>query len=89
MSKEKNVSNRRDFLKTSAIGLGAVLGGYPLLQGCSKSPESSGSSGKAGSKKVTSCYLPITDATPIILAHELGYYRELGLESDKPVLIRG
>ncbi|MCE1274107.1 MAG: ABC transporter substrate-binding protein, partial [Chlorobiales bacterium] len=43
----------------------------------------------AGSRKVTSCYLPITDATPIILAHEMGFYKELGIESERPVLIRG
>ena len=90
MSKEKGMSSRRDFLKTSALGFGAVLAGSQLLQGCSKSPEGgSASAGKSSSKKVTSCYLPITDATPIILAHELGFYKELGLESEKPVLIRG
>lgn len=34
-------------------------------------------------------YLPITDATPLLLAHALGYYEDEGIESEKPTLIRG
>ncbi|NTU91804.1 MAG: ABC transporter substrate-binding protein, partial [Chlorobiaceae bacterium] len=71
-------------------GVGAVLGGSSLFMGCSKSADHGGSASiNAGSRKVTSCYLPITDATPIILAHEMGFYKELGIESERPVLIRG
>jgi NitT/TauT family transport system substrate-binding protein len=69
------------------MGLGAVLGGGALYTGCSGSHDKGSS--VSGGKKVTSSYLPITDATPIILAHELGYYKELGIDSDRPVLIRG
>ncbi len=34
-------------------------------------------------------YLPITDATPLVLAHGLGYYAEAGLEAAAPTLFRG
>jgi NitT/TauT family transport system substrate-binding protein len=89
MSTANNGLSRRNFLKNSAMGLGAVLGGGSLLTGCSK-PENGGSASvKTGGRKVSSCYLPITDATPIILAHEMGFYKELGIESERPVLIRG
>lgn len=90
MSQENSSVSRRDFLKKSALGVGAVLGGSSLFMGCSKSADHGGSASiNAGSRKVTSCYLPITDATPIILAHEMGFYKELGIESERPVLIRG
>ncbi|MCW8795670.1 MAG: ABC transporter substrate-binding protein [Chlorobium sp.] len=89
--KEENESiSRRRFIQNSTVGLGALMAGYPLLQGCTKD-EGGASAGKTGGtgKKVSSCYLPITDATPIILAHEMGFYKEMGIESDRPVLIRG
>lgn len=89
MSQGNNGVSRRDFLRQSAIGLGAVLGGSSLLAACSPKSEQGGSAAVKGGKKVLSCYLPITDATPIILAHELGFYKELGIESERPVLIRG
>lgn len=90
MSNENRSVSRRSFLKNSALGLGALMGGASLLQGCSKGSSSGGTASiGSGGKRVTSSYLPITDATPIILAHELGFYKELGIESDRPVLIRG
>ena len=33
-------------------------------------------------------YLPITDATPLLVAHALGYFADEGLESAPPTLIR-
>jgi len=90
MSQGNNGVSRRNFLRQSAIGLGAVLGGSSLLAACGPKAEQGGSASvNTGGKKVSSCYLPITDATPIILAHELGFYKELGIESERPVLIRG
>jgi NitT/TauT family transport system substrate-binding protein len=91
MSNEQKPTSRRDFLKNSAFGLSAVLGGLPLLQGCSKESGQEKGAPNIGTsgKKLKSSYLPITDATPIILAHELGFYKELGIDSEKPVLIRG
>ncbi|MCB0156356.1 MAG: ABC transporter substrate-binding protein [Anaerolineae bacterium] len=34
-------------------------------------------------------YLPITDATPLLIAHHRGLFTEEGLTSEKPTLIRG
>lgn len=34
-------------------------------------------------------YLPITDATPLLVAHALGYYQDEGLDVAQPELIRG
>lgn len=34
-------------------------------------------------------YLPITDATVLLVAHAKGFFKEEGLESEKPTLIRG
>jgi NitT/TauT family transport system substrate-binding protein len=34
-------------------------------------------------------YLPITDASPLLLAHALGYYEEAGLAVERPTLFRG
>lgn len=92
MATEKHGMSRRKFLANSALGVGALMGGMSALQGCSGEggqKSASSGAGSAGTKRVTSCYLPITDATPIILAHELGFYEELGIPSEKPVLIRG
>src|SRR5690606_19824621 len=33
-------------------------------------------------------YLPITDATPLLIAHANGYYRDAGLEVEGPTLFR-
>ena len=88
MKEDASGLSRRMFLRNSALGFGALMSGYPLLQGCS-SNEEGGSQVSSGGKTLKSCYLPITDATPIILAHELGFYKEMGIASEKPVLIRG
>ncbi|NOZ63866.1 MAG: ABC transporter substrate-binding protein, partial [Caldiserica bacterium] len=34
-------------------------------------------------------YIPITDATPLLIAHALGFYEEEGIKAEKPVLVRG
>jgi NitT/TauT family transport system substrate-binding protein len=33
-------------------------------------------------------YLPITDATPLLVAHGLGYFSDEGLSVDKPIMVR-
>ena len=33
-------------------------------------------------------YLPITDATPLLVAHGLGYFSEEGLKVDRPTMVR-
>ena len=34
-------------------------------------------------------YLPITDATALLVAHAMGYFEDEGLKTEKPTLIRG
>jgi NitT/TauT family transport system substrate-binding protein len=34
-------------------------------------------------------YIPITDAAALLVAHELGYFKDEGIDSEKPTLIRG
>ncbi|MEO0923710.1 MAG: ABC transporter substrate-binding protein, partial [Pseudomonadota bacterium] len=34
-------------------------------------------------------YLPITDATALLVAHAKGYFEDEGLEAERPTLIRG
>ncbi len=76
-----NKISRRSFLENSAYGIGAAaMAGLPGINSFAEA---------ADGPVVKSCYLPITDATPIILAHELGFYKELGIKSERPVLIRG
>lgn len=76
---QKEIS-RRAFLRASAMGVGATVAGFPGLNL---------KYAHAALPTVKSCYLPITDATPILLAHELGFFKEQGLTSERPVLIRG
>lgn len=57
--------------------LGAALGGYP-------SPVRA-----AEDDIVRIGYLPITDATALLVAHAKGFFKEEGLEAERPTLIRG
>lgn len=71
---------RRDFLKLSALfGAAAAL---PLLQACSKRAASDPNA------PLTIGYLPILDATPLLVAHANGLFKQNGVETAKPVLFR-
>ena len=35
------------------------------------------------------CYIPITDAAALLIAHDQGYFKDEGIDSVKPTLIRG
>lgn len=71
---------RRDFLKLSALfGATAAL---PLLQACSRRAAA------APDAPLTIGYLPILDASPLLLAHGLGLFERKGIETVKPVLFR-
>ncbi len=68
-------NRRRRFIKGSAACLaGMFLPGSPRA-------DSNGAPLKLG-------YLPITDATPLLIAHALGYFAQEGVEVDKPVMVR-
>ncbi|MCG8567895.1 MAG: ABC transporter substrate-binding protein [Desulfobacterales bacterium] len=77
MEKKPGISapvTRRHFLKTSAAAAcsGLIL---PRRAFSSQPPLRLG-------------YLPITDATPLLVAHGLGFFEEEGLKVEKPVMVR-
>ena len=75
---EKNIS-RRKFIASSIKAAGAIGLTLPLLfnKGCSKS-----------SDELKIGYIPITDASPLLIAHANNYFKEEGLNVKPPVLIR-
>lgn len=83
--------SRRALLRSAGLGLaGAALAG---CRSATEQPETpSGAQAGASRLEKTSLrigYLPITDATPLVLAHGLGYYAEAGLDAASPTLFRG
>jgi NitT/TauT family transport system substrate-binding protein len=70
--------HRRDFLRTgAAVGAGALAGALPFPAVHAEPAE-----------PVRIGYLPITDATPLLIAHARGYFQDEGLRVEKPVRIR-
>jgi NitT/TauT family transport system substrate-binding protein len=96
---EPNVHTRREVLRSGA-GLLALLG----LAGCgpslaapvtsptsrpSPSPAASATSGPTEElPPVKIGYLPILDATPLLVAHAQGFFAEEGLNAEPPTLVR-
>jgi NitT/TauT family transport system substrate-binding protein len=74
--------SRRDFL-LDMLAMGGMAAGM-TLSGMSmagvKPPED---------EVVRIGYLPITDATALLVAHGMGFFEEEGLKAEKPTLIRG
>jgi NitT/TauT family transport system substrate-binding protein len=73
-----NVS-RRDMLKVSALF--TASGALPLLRAYEARAQEADAPVRIG-------YLPITDATPLLVAHGKGYFEAEGLKAEKPVLLR-
>lgn len=71
---------RADFLRLMGLS-GAAAGLSGALAGCGPVGAETGS--------VRVGYLPITDATPLLLAHANGLYADEGLEAPTPRLFRG
>lgn len=68
-----------DMLATGGLyaAFSTILGGFP-------------SAAKAATDDVVRIgYLPITDATALLVAHAKGFFKEEGLEAERPTLIRG
>jgi len=73
--------DRRQTLDMLAAGglwaaFGAAFGGYPQAA-------------HAADDVVRIGYLPITDATALLVAHAKGFFKKHGLDSERPTLIRG
>lgn len=71
--------SRRDMLKLSALFTAA--GALPLLKAAEARAQEADAPVRIG-------YLPITDATPLLIAHANGYFDAEGLRAEKPVLLR-
>ncbi|MHB9148646.1 MAG: ABC transporter substrate-binding protein [Thermoleophilia bacterium] len=98
----QRVMTRRQLLKVAGAS-GLSLSGLGLLAGCSggvptavSTPGATNDSEtdaatEAGSEYpiVKMGYIPITDATPLLIAHANGYFEAEGLEVEQPTLIRG
>ncbi len=69
------LQTRRDFLKTASAACSGLF-----LPSAVKAFSSSDT--------LRLGYLPITDATPLLVAHGLGYFAEEGLKVDRPVMVR-
>ena len=72
--------SRRDFLKLSALLTAA--GAMPLLTSLKARAASEPDA------PVRIGYLPITDATPLLVAHNNGLFEAEGITSERPVLLR-
>lgn len=73
-------TSRRDFLKLSALFTAA--GAAPLLSTLSKAHAADPQA------PVRVGYLPITDATPLLIAHQQEFWQQQGLTVEKPRLFR-
>jgi NitT/TauT family transport system substrate-binding protein len=86
--------SRRSFLRMLAAA-GVATGAGSLLSACGDGSggaareAASSSDGGGGDGPLRIGYLPITDATPLLVAHGRGYYADEGVEAAEPTLFRG
>lgn len=73
------MSSRREFLKLASLFTAA--GAMPLLQKAAFANADPNAPLRIG-------YLPITDATPLLVAHANGFFEEEGVKVEKPVMFR-
>jgi NitT/TauT family transport system substrate-binding protein len=91
---------RAAFLRRAGV-LGLGVAGAGLLAACGNSGSDAGSAGagtagsgvstsdgSAKSRQVKVGYLPITDATPLLVAHAAGLYEQQNIDVPRPTLIR-
>ncbi|MCC7252493.1 ABC transporter substrate-binding protein [Hyphomicrobium sp.] len=71
--------SRRDVMKLSALLTAG--GALPFLNAFEARAQAPDEPVKIG-------YLPITDATPLLVAHANGYFEAEGIKAEKPVLLR-
>lgn len=81
--------DRRTLLRYLALG-GAAAATAPLLGACATEPsvDDAAAGTEPGDARLRVGYLPITDATPLLIAHANGYYADEGLEVERPTLLR-
>lgn len=74
--------SRGEFLRMAGLSGAAFAGGSGVLASCAPGAARTPSPVRVG-------YLPITDATPLLLAHGMGLYEDEGLRAPRPRLFRG
>ncbi|MBI1425013.1 MAG: ABC transporter substrate-binding protein [Gammaproteobacteria bacterium] len=80
---QKHEMSRRDFLMDMLAAGGMLAAGLTLPNTLRAAAAS------ADDEVVRIGYLPITDATSLLVAHAMGYFEDEGLKTEKPTLIRG
>ncbi|MEQ8400989.1 MAG: ABC transporter substrate-binding protein [Roseitalea porphyridii] len=80
--------NPSDFTRRQTLDMfaaGGLMAALAPLIGAMNSPAFA----SADDEIVRSGYIPITDATAILVAHGMGYFEDEGLQAERPTLIRG
>ena len=80
MPTEDSLFSRRDIMRLSALL--TASGALPFLRARAARAEGADEPVRIG-------YLPITDATPLLVAHGKGFFEAEGLAVEKPVMFRG
>ncbi len=80
----KTDMNRRAFLRTvgASAAAAAISSVFPLEEAKAAAVELAQAGGKLEKTKLNVGFVPITCATPIIMAHPLGFYKKYGLDVD-------
>lgn len=81
---QEHEMSRRDFMLDSL-----ALGGLAAAFGMSASTAAWGNMQPPADEVVRIGYIPITDATALLVAHAKGFFEEEGLKTERPTLIRG
>ena len=83
--------SRRDLLKMAGLaalgGMGGMLSSSALAAAAKAAPQKTFS--KPFDPVVKIGYIPITDASALLVAHEMGFFKKEGIDSEPPTLIRG
>lgn len=92
MSFSLSTPNRRDFLRVAGLTGLAVAGGSSFLAACGGGSSSSDTTAAAGGAAALGSlsigYLPITDASPLLIAHANGALVNQGFTPSDPVMFR-
>ena len=80
MPTEDSLFSRRDIMRLSALL--TASGALPFLRARAARAQDADEPVRIG-------YLPITDATPLLVAHGKGFFEAEGLAVEKPVMFRG
>lgn len=75
--------NRREFILDSMAAAGGLAAAMSLPQSAFAAPS------MPEDEVVRIGYLPITDASALLVAHAMGFFEDEGLKTEKPTLIRG